>query len=802
MLKTNPRWKKAIRDLWLNKTRTLLVVLAISIGILGMGTVLVGYSILTRELQVNYMKTNPASATLWADSLDRDLVQAVQTLPAIQDAEARRLVRARVQMGENEWLPIDLFVIDDFQKVRVSTFKPEQGAPLPAQNEILIERVALPVLKSKIGDVLTLKTPNGAPQNLRIAGTVHDPGQAPAWMEQRAYGYITPDTLQMLGELRSLNELKIVVARDALNEVSIRQTAYELKTWLESSGRRVERLEVPAPGEHPHIRQMDSLLFLFEAFGVLAFALSTILVINMIAALLAQQVRQIGVMKAIGGSTRQAMSIYLSMVVVLGLTALVIAMPLTIWLGMRYADFVAGILNFKIYSYEIPTWVFAILIGLGWLAPILAAAYPIYRGSQITAREAMSDYGVGQGSFGRGAFDSLLGRLRGRSRPLLLSLRNTFRRRGRLVLTLFTLAIGGTMLIVAMNISASIDKTVDRTMSVHQYDVEILFNRAYSKQQIEQVIGDAPGVTRVETWGQIKALPVRTDGTHGNEFSIISLPPKSEMLNLEIVDGRWLVPGDQNAIVLNHGLVAELKERDPQLQIKAGDQVTLGVNGKPTQWHVVGIAREVAVMPRGFASYDYVANLTGQAGLARRVGVRTEKHDAKFQKQVLGTLEARFESAGMKVENTLTLAGYRIVIEEHLMIIVAFLILMSIFIVAVGGLGLMLTMSINIIERTREIGVMRAIGASGFDIIRVVMVEAVLIGVLSWLIAIVLAPPTSMLIGNIFGTIFFAAPLEFAISINGSLLWLVIVIVFAPIASFLPAWKASQLPTSQVLAYE
>ncbi len=136
------------------------------------------------------------------------------------------------------------------------------------------------------------------------------------------------------------------------------------------------------------------------------------------------------------------------------------------------------------------------------------------------------------------------------------------------------------------------------------------------------------------------------------------------------------------------------------------------------------------------------------------------------------------------------------------MIIAAFLTIMSILIVAVGGLGLMSTMSINIIERTREIGVMRAIGASGFDIARIFMFEAVLIGVLSWLIAIVLAPPASLLIGNIFGTIFFAAPLEFAISINGSLLWLVIVIVFAPLASLLPAWNAAQLPTSQVLAYE
>ena len=145
------RWRKSLRDLWLNKARTLLVVLAISIGIFGLGVVVNAYSILMREMDENYLRTNPASVTLWTDPIDDDFVQAVRDLPEIGDAEVRRKVVGRIQVGPDEWKNIWLFVIDDFDDVRVSTFMPEEGAWPPSDGEILLERVALSVAKAEIG---------------------------------------------------------------------------------------------------------------------------------------------------------------------------------------------------------------------------------------------------------------------------------------------------------------------------------------------------------------------------------------------------------------------------------------------------------------------------------------------------------------------------------------------------------------------------------------------------------------------------------------------------------------------------
>jgi putative ABC transport system permease protein len=120
----------------------------------------------------------------------------------------------------------------------------------------------------------------------------------------------------------------------------------------------------------------------------------------------------------------------------------------------------------------------------------------------------------------------------------------------------------------------------------------------------------------------------------------------------------------------------------------------------------------------------------------------------------------------------------------------------------VGGLGLMGTMSINVIERTREIGVMRAVGASDGSVIQVFVVEGIFIGLLSWMVGVVLALPIGKLLSDAVGVAFLEAPLSYTFSTKGTLLWLAIVVVLASLASILPAWNASRLSVREVLAYE
>ena len=340
---------------------------------------------------------------------------------------------------------------------------------------MLIERDAFRVARAKIGDTMTIRIGQGKEQTLRVSGGVHDVGQPQARMENSVYGYITLDTLARLGEQPYLDQLNIVVAENRLDEQHIRGVAQDLKNLVESRGNSIRRVDIPRPGKHPHADLMGLLLLTMSSFGFFVLILSGILVVNLLMGMMASQVRQIGVMKAIGGTRWQVARIYFSQALLLGIAALSIALPLGILGSRALCRALAGLLNFDIASFAVPLWVYLWAVTVGLVVPLLAAAYPVWKGSAISVREALADFGVSRNTFGSSMFDRMLAGVGGRSRPLLLAIRNSFRRRTRLVLTLMTLAAGGIFFMSGINIRASMIKTIDHWFGSEKYDLKIAF---------------------------------------------------------------------------------------------------------------------------------------------------------------------------------------------------------------------------------------------------------------------------------------------------------------------------------------
>ncbi len=792
-----PRLRKILRDVWENKARTGLVVLALTVGLAGLGAFLVSYAVLMREMQVNYLATNPASATVAMEAVTPELVSAVRALPQIADAEARGKVVGRIEVKEGQWLPLWLFVVDDFGDLRVSTFRPQAGAWPPATGEILLERNALGVAQKQIGNLALVKTPHGTPQTLRVAGIVHDPGQAPAWMEGLVYGYITRETLAQLGEPPVLTELKLTVAEQATDRAYSVSVVEQLKPWLAARGYTVSRTEVPVPGAHPHASQMAALLYVEEAFGLLALVLSAVLTANMIEALMAQQIRQIGVLKAVGATPWQVMGIYFGVAGLLGGLALLLALPLAVMLGLGYAAFAANALNFDLTSTAIPLWVFGVQTLLAVGLPVAVAAWPVYRGSRLTVREAMSDYGLAATAAASGWGEGLSAlALKVFSRPMWLSLRNTFRRQGRLALTLGVLVAGGAIFIAAVNVRASMLNTVEAMFSALRYDTRVVLAQPYPAAQVEQAVRAVPGVATVEVGEALYATRVSADGHDDRTFALAALAPESRALNLPVVAGRWLQAGDTQAVVINSTLAGLMPE------VKVGDTLTLTVGGQRLPWQVVGLVRQAVGAPTAYVSYPYLAQQLGQAGYANAALVTVQDQSPAGVTAVKRVLEKDLAQAGLNVTANESKYDFRKIVEDHLNIIATFLMLTALLIVAVGGLGLATTMSINVLERTREIGVLRAVGASTSDLLQIIVTEGLLIGLMSWGLAALIAPPLSAVIGNAMGNIFFASALDTVVDPLGPALWLGLVLVFALLASLYPALRAARLTVREVLAYE
>ncbi len=782
-------WRKAIRDFWTERARTTLVVLAIALGITAFASVLSSYAILTRELDRGYLATNPASAVLRLDRVDDDLVAEILQNPAVSDAEPRRRVSGQIKAGPVQWRNLILFVVKDYGDIRVSKLEPETGAWPPATGEILIERDAFQVAKAKIGDKVTVKTANGAQQQLTVSGSVHDVGQAQARMENIVYGYINLATLGQLGEEPYLDQLNILVRENRFDESHIKSVASDVKALLESRGAEVKRVDVPAPGKHPHSDLTGILLLAMSSFGIFVLLLSGILVVNLLTALMASQVRQIGVMKAIGGTRRQIARIYFGQALFLGVAAVVVSIPLGIIGSRALCQYMAMFLNFDINSYAVPIWVYLLVAVVGLAAPLIAAAYPVWRGTGVPVKIALTDFGLSGKTFGAGVLDRALTRIGGRFMPFVFALRNGFRRRGRLALTLLTLAAGGLFFLSALNIRASIVNTLDRMFAARKYDLTVTFSNPFAWERLQRAAGNTPGITAAEGW-------FFTDGQLAprTEFTVAALPADTRLLALEILEGRWLQPGETDAMVINTSLAA----RAPALRV--GQTVTLRVDSVESTWRIVGLAKEayspaVAYIPLSFMQQR-------QPGLSNSLRLSLARNDFDSISIVKERLDENLEREGVRARGSVSKAESRFGFDEHVVMIYVFLIVMSVIVGSVGGLGLMTTMSLNVLERRREMGVLRAIGATPRVVWLIVIVEGLIIGLLSWIIATLLAWPVSNALGNVLVKALFRSGLDFTFEPWGLLIWLLVSLSVSAAGSFIPAWKASRTTVREALAYE
>ncbi len=801
----SPRWKKLLRDLQAARGRMGMMVAAIAVSIFGVGMILSAYTILSREMSRNYLGTNPASAFIELDRVDDALVKAVSERPGISEAEATSWVVARAEVNPNEWMPVLLFVIPDFESAHVSTVSTEAGAYPPQEQTILVEREVLPMLEMKIGDALTMQTPNGAKQQILISGTVHDPALAPAWQEQTVYGYITPATLVMLGESQTLHILKVVVDNRSYDVAAIDSTVSELAAWLKGQGYGVDEIRIPPPGRHPHQSQMNSVLTLLLVFSLMAMILSAILTATMINGLLAQQIRQIGIMKAIGARSLQITNLYLVLIVALGSAASLVGVPLGIAAGRGFAGVVAQLLNLNIYNDTIPAWVYVVLLLMGILIPLLVALDPILRATRITVRETLNDYGISRETLASGLRDGWLSRIRFFDNTLILALRNTFRRRGRLILTLSLLSAAGAMFMTGINVRAGWLAYLDQAAADRHYDLEVRFNSAVPVEEVLSILSNVPGVKKSESWSWTPAAldrpdgldVVRTypDGGHGS-FTFRAVPLDTDLIETPLLNGRWLKPDDMNSVVLNQSAAAMFPN------VRMGDEIQLLIEGQTRTFDVVGVIRQILSPATAYVSPEAFAGATGQAAqLTNAVRVVMRDHDEAAITSVTRDVEQAFVEGNVSVQVAVSEALLGEAISGHVYIFIFALMLISTVMAVVGALGLASSMGTSVVERTREFGIMRAIGARSKTILRNIISEGVFIGLMSWVIALPLSLPSSLGIGYLIGMLSFRSPLPLIISPAGLAIWLAVIIIGSIAASAYPAKQASRLTIRETLAY-
>jgi putative ABC transport system permease protein len=317
----------------------------------------------------------------------------------------------------------------------------------------------------------------------------------------------------------------------------------------------------------------------------------------------------------------------------------------------------------------------------------------------------------------------------------------------------------------------------------------VFFANPYEFQKIQKAISNTAGVARAEGWFASEA------SLGERRFNILALPPDTQLMEFEIIQGRKLTPEDTDAIVINNALAG----REPKMRV--GETVVLRIGPEESTWRVVGVARE-AFSPGaiGYIPISFIEQR--QPGMVNSLRLALDNTDPDSISAVKAELDRNLEKEGVRARGSSTKAETRFGFDQHMVMIYVFLIVMSAIVGGVGGLGLMTTMSLNVLERRREMGVMRALGATPRIVWLMIVAEGVVIGVLSWTIAALLAWPISKAIGDFLVKVMFRSGLDFTFEPVGLVIWMIVSIGLSAVASFLPAWRASRITVREALAYE
>ena len=264
-----PRWRKILGDLRSYKTRTIVVVLSIAVGVFAVGVITGTQVILSRDMLARYREINPPAAILGVSTFDDDLVEAIGHMPQIEQTEGRGGISVRVSSGPDTWRSMYIQAIADYNDQRVNKITSQAGAWPPPDHEVLIERSSLYLTNAAIGDRITVELADGTRRTLRIAGTAHNVNMAPAAFTGQVDGFVTFDTLEWLGGSRQYSALYLTVKDKSLDRDGVSKIITLVRDKIERGGYTVYSAYVPIPDRHPADPAIQPLLLILGVLGVM-----------------------------------------------------------------------------------------------------------------------------------------------------------------------------------------------------------------------------------------------------------------------------------------------------------------------------------------------------------------------------------------------------------------------------------------------------------------------------------------------------------------------------------------------------
>jgi putative ABC transport system permease protein len=802
--------KKSFADVTRRKGRTLMVVLGIFIGVLGLtGVTFIQQTLLSAFTYSTGTAANSPDLTLMVNRLDPALTPQLSAVPNVQAVQMQSVVASQWHINATPGhVPITLVSYPDFQHVPITPFQLTSGR-YPGAGEIVLEYGDQDVQSFSIGETVTVDT-SQTTTSLRVVGFARTQGLPSPAGSGTARGYMSEAAIhQAFGSIGATpNSQEPQVQEEMAFKVQhisqVTTTANVLAQTLRAKGVTVLNVSIHQPFDQERINTVNGVFTLLRMLSILAVILSALLILNTVITLIAEQTPIIGTLKAVGGTRSAIVRGYLVSVGMYSALGTLPAIALGLGLGYPLASSLASSISLAVGPFTVFPWIIILGLAVGFGVPLLSALVPLWMGTRITVREALSAYGISAGRAGNRRA-RLARHLSGVSQTTWLGLRGVFRKRWRAALTLLTLTLAGTTFLVVQTATAATNQTTANAFAPYHYDVlaQIYAQNAPLVSQISAL----PNVGQVERYREAEGAE-----SQWGQMLLLGFQPDTRLYTPQLISGRWLSPGDTNAALIN-------EEAATATGLHVGETLTLSsaqyFNGQLTPgnqatWTIIGIIHQpmdgLGQIGTVMTSVENANHFFGDpADLTPELLIQARDHapgavDA-LTRQVDQLVNAGNANGGHvnggQAETRQQEVQYR---QQSWLIFYALLYSVALIVGAVGILGLADALAASVLERRREIGLLRAMGASDWRVARVFWVEGLALGGIAWLLGALLGLPLAYGFIQVMSTLVFRV--DFLIAPSALVVMLAAVLIISTLASIIPALRASRVRIADMLRYE
>src|SRR5256712_95348 len=671
----------------------------------------------------------------------------------------------------------------DFNRVAIYPFQVTSGR-LPGVGEIVMESSDRTLQPFRVGDAMTITSKVG-PTSLKVVGLSRTLGDTSASFSSFARGYMSQAGLRAASGIEKQNDIEIQVKDKRMAA----DTARSVTALLREHGVAVLGADLPGNQFDPSV--INGLYTVLDVLSAIALVLSGFLIVNTVSTLIGEQTSIIGTMKAIGATRAAVMRGYLMTIAIYAVTGTLLGIVLGVIGGYEFTLFLTSIVTLDLGPFQLDpgTIVLSALIGLA--IPFLAAIVPLWTGTRITVREAISAYGIERTMAGGGR------RPAGAGWPWVpqtvwLGLRGLFRKRGRAILTLLALTFSAAAFLAIQTTTYSVNRFIGDLFS--QYGADLFVFTGGQPEPLDRIrtqLLSVPNVAAVERFDNNAAH------SHWGIVLLTGVEQDPKLYKRDVIQGRWFQPGEQDVVLINEQLQQKSGAR-------VGDSIALSTATRNKSWRVIGIIHDVngGLGTSGVAmtSYDnYLAFYELPMDRARGFMVGTADHAQPAVDKTANRVDAALVSQGLSPN--VTTAQQQVTRNQgQFQILYILLYAVAAIVALVGILGLFNTLTTSVLERRREIGILRSLGATGRRVAAVFWTEALALSALAWSLAVVVGIPASLAFVNLIAAVLI--PISFAFDPAALLAMLLFTFVIATVASFIPALSAARLRVVETLRYE